>query len=151
MEKRLSSVRRRLDQICFDDAEGKVSEDFWSRKTAEWQQEGQQILLTVRGLEEAKPARPLGGVSILKPANKANSLYVRQNHAESARLLKIVLSDCLVDSPTGRKRSAVPARRVRLVRRRGSHLPGYGTRRAKHVSHQPLLVRRPPIRRPSIT
>ncbi len=107
LEKRLASVRRRLEQIYLDKLDSKVAEDFWLRKSAEWQQEEQQIMLAMQALEEAKPDRALDGVRILELANKAYFLYVRQNHAERAKLLKIVLSNCLVDSaslyPTYRK------------------------------------------------
>jgi hypothetical protein len=107
LEKRLAAVRRRLDQIYLDKLDGKVSEDFWLRKTEEWQGEEQQIMLAIGGLAEAKSDRLLDGARILELANKAYSLYVRQNHAERAKLLKIVLSNCLLDSvslyPTYRK------------------------------------------------
>jgi len=103
----LAAVRRRLDQIYLDKVDGKVSEDFWLRKTEQWQGEEQQILLAIRGLEEARFDRLLDGARILELANEAYSLYVRQSHAERAKLLKIVLSNCLLDSvslyPTYRK------------------------------------------------
>ena len=49
----------------------------------------------------------LDGVRILELANKAYFLYLRQNPTEQGKLLRIVLSNCLVDSvslyPTYRK------------------------------------------------
>ena len=107
LEQRLAVVRRRLDQVYADKLDGKISEEFWMRKTDEWQREGRQILLSIKGLEETQPGRPLDKIRILELANKAYSLYVRQNHAERAKLLGIVLSNCRVDSaslyPTYRK------------------------------------------------
>jgi site-specific DNA recombinase len=107
LEHRLSGVRRRLDQIYLDKLDGKISEDFWLRKTQQWQQEEQQILVAMKALEEATPDRSLNAVRILELANKAYSLYLRQNHTERGKLLRIVLSNCLIDSvsiyPTYRK------------------------------------------------
>ena len=54
-----------------------------------------------------EPARLLTASRTLELANKAYSLYVRQNPAEQAKLLKMVLSNCRIDSvsitPTYRK------------------------------------------------
>jgi hypothetical protein len=104
---RLALVRRRLEQIYLDKLDGKVSEDLWLRKTAEWQQEEQQVLLATQGLKMAGPDRILNGIQILELANKAYFLYVKQPPAEKARLLKMVLSNCAVDAtsiyPTYRK------------------------------------------------
>ena len=73
----------------------------------EWQREEQQILIAIQGLEEIKPERVLDSVRILELANKAYSLYVRQNSMERAQLLRIVLSNCSLDAasvyPTYRK------------------------------------------------
>ena len=61
------------------------------------------------GLKQAdEPARLLTASRTLELANKAYSLYVRQNPAEQAKLLKLVLSNCKIDAvnittPTYRK------------------------------------------------
>ena len=107
LEHHLSEVRRRLDQIYLDKLDGKISEDFWLRKSQQWQQEEEQILVAMKALEEATPDWTLNAVRILELANKAYSLYLRQDHTERGKLLRIVLSNCLVDSvsiyPTYRK------------------------------------------------
>lgn len=60
------------------------------------------------GLKQAdEPARLLTASHTLELANKAYSLNVRQNPAEQAKLLKMVLSSCRIDAvnitPTYRK------------------------------------------------
>jgi hypothetical protein len=104
---RLAQVRRRMEQIYLDKLDGKVSEELWLRKSAEWQQEEQQVLMAIRGLTDAEPGRVLNGVRILELANKAYFLYLKQSPAEKAKLLKMVLSNCSVDAaniyPTYRK------------------------------------------------
>ena len=52
LKQRLTAVRRRADQAYLDKLDGKISEDFWLRKMSDWQQEEQQILIAIQGLEE---------------------------------------------------------------------------------------------------
>ena len=97
LQKRLAGIRARMDQAYADKLDGKIAEDFWQRKANEWQQEEQQVLLTLNGLQDAGPDRVLTANRILELANKAYFLYLRQNPAEQGKLLKIVLSNCAID------------------------------------------------------
>ena len=90
---------------CLD---GKITEEFWEAKSAEWQEEEQSLLASLRELEEAEnPERALDRVRILELANRAHSLYVTQTPQEKTKLLRMVLSNCAVDAisvyPTYRK------------------------------------------------
>jgi site-specific DNA recombinase len=107
LEQRLTAVRRRIDQAYTDKLDGAISEDYWRRKTTEWQLEEQQIQMAMQGLQEATPDQLLCAKRTLELANKAYFLYVTQNPAEQAKLLKMVLSNCRIDGvslyPTYRK------------------------------------------------
>ena len=107
LNKRLTSVRQRMDQAYTDKLDSKIPEDFWTRRSQEWQREEQQILWAIRGLKDMEPDRALNAARILELANKAYFLYLRQNSVEKGKLLKIVLSNCLIDDvsiyPTYRK------------------------------------------------
>jgi site-specific DNA recombinase len=107
LAQRLTQVHRRLDQAYQDKLDGKISEEFWVRKSAEWQAEELQILASIQSLKAARPERLLDAARILELANKAYFLYVKQPPAEKAKLLKIVLSNCAIDAvsiyPTYRK------------------------------------------------
>jgi site-specific DNA recombinase len=107
LQQRLTAVRNRLDQAYTDKLDGKISEDFWQRKTAEWQLEEQQILMAMQGLCEASPDMLLTAKRTLELANKAYFLYVTQNPVQQAQLLKMVASNCRWDgvslTPTYRK------------------------------------------------
>jgi hypothetical protein len=82
-----------------DRLDGKITEEFWKAKSAEWQQEEQALLTSLRELEQTgKPERVLNRVRILELANKAHSLYVTQTPAEKAKLHRMVLSNCAVDA-----------------------------------------------------
>jgi site-specific DNA recombinase len=104
---RLAQVRRRIEQAYLDKLDGKITEAFWDARSVEWNQEEQQILMALDGLERQSPERLLDGVRILELANKAYFLYLKQPPAEKAKLLRIVLSNCKIDAasvdPTYRK------------------------------------------------
>ncbi len=104
---RLAQIQRRMDQAYQDKLDGKISEEFWTRKSAEWQVEETQIRESIQALETARPDRLLDAARILELANKAYFLYVKQAHPERAKLLRMVLSNCGVDAvslyPTYRK------------------------------------------------
>jgi DNA invertase Pin-like site-specific DNA recombinase len=104
---RLAQVRRRTEQAYLDKLDGKITEVFWAAKSSEWNQEEQQILMALAGLEQQSPENLLDGARILELANKAYFLYLRQPPAEKAKLLRVVLSNCKIDAasvePTYRK------------------------------------------------
>ncbi|MGC2018741.1 MAG: zinc ribbon domain-containing protein [Candidatus Acidiferrales bacterium] len=107
LQQRLTAVRNRLDQAYLDKLDGKITEEFWSRKSADWRVEENQIHMAIRGLADTKPERMLDAVRILELANKAYFLYVKQPPIEKAKLLNLVLSNCAIDAasvyPTYRK------------------------------------------------
>lgn len=107
LRQRLAQVQRRFDQAYQDKLDGKISEEFWLRKSGEWQEEETQIRAQMLASDAVGPERLLDGAKILELANKAYFLYVKQDHAERAKLLKLVLSNCGIDAvslyPTYRK------------------------------------------------
>jgi site-specific DNA recombinase len=88
LAQRLSQVHRRMDQAYQDKLDGKISEEFWMRKSGEWQAEENQIRGSMQDLEMARPERLLGAAKILELANKAYFLYVKQDHTEKANSSK---------------------------------------------------------------
>ena len=107
LQLRLAGVRNRLGHAYLDKLDGKITEEFWVRHSAGWQQEEQQILLAIQALKHANPDRIMNGVGILELANKAYFLCLKQSPAEKAKMLRIILSNCTIDSanvyPTYRK------------------------------------------------
>jgi site-specific DNA recombinase len=98
LQKRLTEVRNRMDQAYTDKLDGVIPADFWQRKTAEWQQEEQQVLMALQGLEQASSDVLMTAKRALELANKAYFLYVTQTPEEQAKLLKMVLSNCRMDN-----------------------------------------------------
>lgn len=107
LQQRLSQIRGRLDQAYLDKLDGKITEEFWLRKSEGWKQEECQVLLAIQGLKQSSPDRLLDATKILELANKAHFLYLRQPPEEKAKLLRIVLSNCTINAaslyPTYRK------------------------------------------------
>jgi site-specific DNA recombinase len=108
LEARLTGIRNRMDAAYVDKLDRKIPEDFWERKMSEWRMEEQQVKMAIQGLNNAETGdRALDAQRILELANNAYSLYVSQNPAEKAKLLKMLFSNCSVDAvsvtPTYRK------------------------------------------------
>jgi len=107
LQQRLEVVRHRVEQAYMDKLDGKITEEFWARQSAQWEREEEQIHLAMQAIEGASPDRIVEGVKILELANKAYFLYLKQPPSEKAKLLRIVLSNCTVDAasiyPTYRK------------------------------------------------
>ena len=76
LQRRLTALRHRLDQAYLDKLDGKITEDFWNRKSVEWTSEEQQVLLALQSAEQPKPERMLDAMRTLELANKAYFLYV---------------------------------------------------------------------------
>jgi hypothetical protein len=105
---RLSGVRRRLEQAYLDKLDGKIPEEFWQRKQAEWQGEETDVQQAIRDLEKGHEREfVLNASRILELENKAYFLYFHQTTEEKAKLLKMVVSNCRIDAvslyPTYRK------------------------------------------------
>lgn len=108
LEGRLTAIRNRMDNAYTDKLDGKIPEDFWERKMSDWRMEEQQVKMALEGLSNAETSdRALDAQRILELANRAYSLYVSQNSAEKAKLLRMLFSNCAVDAvsitPTYRK------------------------------------------------
>ncbi len=97
LECRLAAVRRRMDQAYQDKLDGKLPEPFWERRMVEWNEEEQRIQAALARFQAPAADRTLDAKRILELANKAYSLYLRQNPAEQAELLRMVLLNCSVD------------------------------------------------------
>ena len=108
LEQRLASVQRLLDQAYIDKLEGKIPEDFWERKSADWRTQEQQIKMALDALKEQSGTDRLLDVNrILELANRAYFLYFTKKPPEQAQLLRKVLLNCSIDgvslTPTYRK------------------------------------------------
>jgi site-specific DNA recombinase len=108
LERELATLHSRLDAAYSDKLDGKITEEFWQRKQADWLAEELRLKGQISGMDEVKTGDRLLDVQrILELAQNAHSLYVTRKPAEQADLLKMVLSNCSIDAvslyPTYRK------------------------------------------------
>ena len=99
LESRLTSIRNRMDAAYVDKQDGKIPEDFWERKMTEWRTEEQQVKFALDGLASSENTdRALDAQRVFELANKAYLLYVSQDSAEKAKLLRMMRSNFSVDA-----------------------------------------------------
>ena len=108
LERELAAVRGRMDAAYTDKLDGKIPEDFWQRKQADWQAEEFRIKSAISDLDDDKSGeRLLDMRRILELAKDAYCLYLKRIPAEQAELLRSVLLNCSIDAvslyPTYRK------------------------------------------------
>ncbi len=108
LERELGALHARMDAAYTDKLDGKITEEFWQRKQADWQTEELRIKSLIAGIEEGKSRERLLDVQrILELAKDAYFLYLTRKPAEQAELLRNVLLNCSIDAvslyPTYRK------------------------------------------------
>jgi len=114
----LALLRTRMDQMYDDKLDGKIDEDFWSRKMTDWREQERSLQARADALiTTVASERVLSAKRVLELANKAHFLYLTRNHAERAQLLRLVLLNCATDGanlkPTYRKPFDVIFQRTR--------------------------------------
>jgi hypothetical protein len=85
----LNALDVRMDSAYIDKLDGKISEEFWQRKQADWAREELRINSLVAELNEDKSdERLLNMHRILELAQRAYSLYVTQKTSGTSETLK---------------------------------------------------------------
>ena len=105
---RLAAVRTRMDRIYEDKLDGKIDDDFWTRKMSEYRDQERTLETVLSSLRAPVTQEHVLTVErIFELANKARFLYLTRNSLERGQLLKTVLLNCATDGvslwPTYRK------------------------------------------------
>ncbi len=95
-----TKIENRLHQIYIDKIDGKVSEDFYVKMMANWQEELRQIKETISRHETADARYLTQGIHILELCNKSYDLYLQQKPEKRVKLLQCLLSNCALDNAT---------------------------------------------------
>lgn len=90
-------LQDRMDRAYEDKLDGKIPEDFFLNKLQEWKDKQNEISSKLRSYQEANTNYLVEGSKLLELANKAYSLYLRQNPHEKAKLVKFVSSNSTWD------------------------------------------------------
>ncbi len=118
LTRELNALQSRMDKAYCDKLDGKILEDSWQRKRADWQAEETRISAQLRDLKEPRTEYSLADACrILELAQNAHSMYITQKPAEQAELLRNVLLNCAIDGvslyPTYRKPFDLIAKRAK--------------------------------------
>jgi hypothetical protein len=97
LEREAAVIRRRMNQAYTDKLDGKIPEDFWNRSWAELQAEEQRLQAAIDQCREPSTENMLTVARTFELAQKAHSIYLTQDPAEQAKLLKLVLLNCRID------------------------------------------------------
>jgi DNA invertase Pin-like site-specific DNA recombinase len=100
VDQRRSAVLTKQDRAYEDFLEGRVSEEFWSRKSRAWEAELNAIETERLRIDTPREAITVTAHKILELAKQAEFLYKSQNPREQRRLLETVLSNCTFDRGT---------------------------------------------------
>ena len=100
LDQRRRAIIGKLDRAYEDSLSGRISGDFWTRKSQEWEAELRIIDVEQALLQRPRPPASVTAASILELAKRAEFLYKTQDPAEQRRLLETVLSNCAFDRGT---------------------------------------------------
>jgi hypothetical protein len=100
LEDRRRKVLAKLDRSYDDYLEGRITEDFWARKSEAWEEERRVIEAELGRLAQPQERVSVTAERILELAKKAVFLYEKQDPGEQRRLLQPVLSNCTFDRGT---------------------------------------------------
>jgi site-specific DNA recombinase len=87
-----------MDQMYEDKLDGKIDDEFWTRKMNEWQEQERELESELSSLKVLVTAESVLTVKrIFELANRAHFLYFTRNQADRGQLLKSVLLNCGTD------------------------------------------------------
>jgi site-specific DNA recombinase len=98
LQQKLATVRTRMDQLHEDKLDGKISEEFWSKKQSGLHDQELAIEAQIWAIKaQVRDESILSVERVFELANTAHSLYFTRNTTERAELLKTVLLNCTTD------------------------------------------------------
>lgn len=96
LESELNISQERFDKVYMDKIDGKISEDFWSRKSKDFTTQQDKIIEAIELHKKANRNYFDGGIRLLDLADKAYELYVQQNPEEKREFLNYIISNSVI-------------------------------------------------------
>jgi site-specific DNA recombinase len=141
LQGRYNAVQQKIDLAYDDRLSGRISDDFWTRKSSDWERELDGVRADLAQHEGASQQYSETGSRILELAKTAHKSFVSQNSAEQRKLLETLLSNCAYErgtlTPTYRRPFDLLAK--------GTEMKDWLGRRDSNPNN--LLQRRPKTRR----
>ena len=86
-------IQRRLYAMYMDKLDGRIDENFFDQKSKEWKQEQYDIFRKIERHQRADKSYMDEGVKLLELAQRAVTLYEKQNMREKRRIINFVCSN----------------------------------------------------------
>ncbi|MDR1327478.1 MAG: recombinase family protein [Heliobacteriaceae bacterium] len=115
-------IKDRLDKLYIDKLDGNVSNEFWHEKKTLWLNELEEIENLLHAFGETDKKYYDEGVKILELLKNAYSAYSKQNNQEKRKMLKCLLSNCILEDEKVRYDYNVPF----------SYFVNFASRKDKH-------------------
>ncbi|MHB0912949.1 MAG: recombinase zinc ribbon domain-containing protein, partial [Armatimonadota bacterium] len=93
LQSRYQKLQDRIDAMYIDKLDGRISQEMYDKKSEEWKHEQFDIVRRIESHQKANHNYIDSGVRTLELAQKAYSLYEKQNLAEKRSLLNFLLSN----------------------------------------------------------
>jgi site-specific DNA recombinase len=87
-------LQSRIDAMYLDKLEGRIEATFFDRKSSEWRREQDLLLCSIEEHQAVNQTYLEEGIRLLELAQRAHSLFQKQEPLEKRRLLKFLLSNC---------------------------------------------------------
>ena len=87
-------LQTRIDAMYVDKLDGRIEAVFFDRKASEWRSEQDRLLRSIEEHQGANQTYLEEGVRLLELAQRAHSLFQKQEPREKRRLLNFLLSNC---------------------------------------------------------
>jgi site-specific DNA recombinase len=97
LQQQYLAVQAKLDKGYDDRLVGRITDELWVGKSAEWETELSAIRRETARHERASHDYAATGSKILELAKDVHNLFIRQDPREQARLLKMLVSNCRFD------------------------------------------------------
>ena len=94
LQAQYTRLQNRIDQMYIDKLDGRVTVDFFDRKSAEWREEQAEVRRSLKRHEAANHSYMEEGIALLELGNRAADLFEQQPASEKRRLLNFVVSNC---------------------------------------------------------
>lgn len=94
IEKERVELTRKLDAVYEDKLAGRITQEYWERRHAEYSHILNRLVGTLAEHRFAEDNYLATGVRILELANRAYSLYIDRDHDEQRRLIDLIASNC---------------------------------------------------------
>ena len=83
----LTRIQGRIDAMYEDKLDGRISQDFFDRKSQEWKKELERILESIHAHQNANHNYLDEGIKLLEMASNAHTTFIEQSQSEKRRLV----------------------------------------------------------------